>query len=608
MRDWGRLSSPVFTPVMTVLQSIAAQFKQLPSEVSPGPSVKEKDSDVEEKASAEVHIHVADGDHAAGVAGIEAMQVVWGTKGRWILIAGLALMMVIFELDNSTVYNYQTFATSSFSSLSKLSAISTAQTLVSAVIKPVVAKLSDVIGRGESYLLTISCYILSYILCASSATVDIYAGGAMFYAIGQSGTQVLDQIIIADISNQRWRGFAIGSSYFPFLITPWVSAFIVDSVIGGIGWRWGIGMFAILMPFCASFIIITLIFFGRKAKKTGLVVKKRLTIYDFCSLIDLGGMILLLGGFVMLLLPICLAATTPSKWSTAYLDALIGVGAVLLIALVPYERFYAKHPIVPLRYFGNMTIVMSCLLSAFDSIGFAATHTYLYAWCIVAHDYSVRNATFLVYLNGVTQCLVGIGAGWLMYKTRHYKWLLVVGCAIRFVGYGVMMRLRGQDNTMAELFVVQAVQGIGSGIVQTIVVVSAQIVVPHAELAQISSLVLLIGFLGSAVGQSIAGGIYTNTFPARLHARLLNASNEDVTALINSVTSVLPEWGTADRIAVNYAYSDVMRYITIVALVVSVPIMIFGLLLPNRRLGDTHNAAEGTDVAGRQIENASEKQ
>ncbi|TRM65710.1 major facilitator superfamily domain-containing protein [Schizophyllum amplum] len=567
---------------MTVLQSIAAQFKQLPSEVSPGPSVKEKDSDVEEKASAEVHIHVADGDHAAGVAGIEAMQVVWGTKGRWILIAGLALMMVIFELDNSTVYNYQTFATSSFSSLSKLSAISTAQTLVSAVIKPVVAKLSDVIGRGESYLLTISCYILSYILCASSATVDIYAGGAMFYAIGQSGTQVLDQIIIADISNQRWRGFAIGSSYFPFLITPWVSAFIVDSVIGGIGWRWGIGMFAILMPFCASFIIITLIFFGRKAKKTGLVVKKRLTIYDFCSLIDLGGMILLLGGFVMLLLPICLAATTPSKWSTAYLDALIGVGAVLLIALVPYERFYAKHPIVPLRYFGNMTIVMSCLLSAFDSIG-------LYAWCIVAHDYSVRNATFLVYLNGVTQCLVGIGAGWLMYKTRHYKWLLVVGCTIRFVGYGVMMRLRGQDNTMAELFVVQAVQGIGSGIVQTIVVVSAQIVVPHAELAQISSLVLLIGFLGSAVGQSIAGGIYTNTFPARLHARL------------RTLTGVLPEW-------VNYAYSDVMRYITIVALVVSVPIMIFGLLLPNRRLGDTHNAAEGTDVAGRQIENASEKQ
>ena len=55
----------------------------------------------------------------------------------------------------------------------------------------------------------------------------------------------------------------------------------------------------------------------------------------------------------------------------------------------------------------------------------------------MTHNYSVRNATFLVYLNGVTQCLVGIGAGWIMYKMRRYKWMLVVGCAIRFVGYGV---------------------------------------------------------------------------------------------------------------------------------------------------------------------------
>lgn len=37
----------------------------------------------------------------------------------------------------------------------------------------------------------------------------------MFYAVGQSGTQILDQIIIADISNQRWRGFAIGVHTVP---------------------------------------------------------------------------------------------------------------------------------------------------------------------------------------------------------------------------------------------------------------------------------------------------------------------------------------------------------------------------------------------------------
>jgi hypothetical protein len=53
--------------------------------------------------------------------------------------------------------------------------------------------------------------------------------------------------LIADITTPRWRGFALGIAYFPFLITPWVSALIVGQVVGdgGIGWRWGIGMFAI---------------------------------------------------------------------------------------------------------------------------------------------------------------------------------------------------------------------------------------------------------------------------------------------------------------------------------------------------------------------------
>jgi hypothetical protein len=57
---------------------------------------------------------------------------------------------------------------------------------------------------------------------------------------------VLNDIVISDISTMRWRGFAISASFFPFLITPWISGFIVEDVVspGGIGWQWGIWMFA----------------------------------------------------------------------------------------------------------------------------------------------------------------------------------------------------------------------------------------------------------------------------------------------------------------------------------------------------------------------------
>ncbi|RDW62587.1 hypothetical protein BP5796_10889 [Coleophoma crateriformis] len=544
---------------------------------------------------------------ASGVARIEAVQAVWGNHGKYILWAGLAMMMLIFELDNSTVYNYQQYAASSFNKLSLIATLGTATTIISAVAKPPIAKISDVIGRGETYIFTVCCYVLSYILCAKASSFNMYAAGSVFYAIGQSGTQILDQIIISDVSNMRWRGFAYGFSYTPFLVTPWISAFIVQSVIDGIGWRWGIGMFAILMPFSASFIIGTLLYYQRRAKKIGYVVVTKTTVYQFCSLIDLGGVILLCGGFAMLLLPLTLAATTPSKWSTPWVDALIAIGVVALVALIPYEKYLAKHPVLPIHYFKNASIVCACALGFVDSFGFTATHTYIYAWSTVAKNFNARDATFFVYTNGVIQCLIGIGAGAVMYRTRRYKWLMFSGVIVRLIGYGVMIRLRGANNSIAELFIVQCIQGWGSGIVTTLNVVAAQIQVPHSELAQMSSLVLLFSFLGSAIGSAVAGGIYTGTFKGALRKHLgPSVSQSVINTVFNSITGDIPAWGTPERTAAALAYSDVMRYISYAALGTSVLMIPLGLLLPDVKLGDGHNVHQDVPAPEAEASTSSE--
>ncbi|KAJ5563947.1 siderochrome-iron transporter [Penicillium frequentans] len=529
----------------------------------------------------------------AGVSGIEAATAVWGKKGRWLVIIGLAMIMVIYELDNSTVYVYNNYSTSSFDALSKLATLSTAGAVLFAVIKPPIAKLSNVMGRGETYMMTISLYVLSYILMASAKTLNTYAAGYVLYVMGQSGTNIMNDIVISDISNARWRGFAIGISFTPFLVTPWVSGFIVDSVVDGIGWRWGIGMFAILMPFGASFIISTLLYYQIRAKKMGLVLRQRMTVYNFCSQIDLGGVILFSGGFALILVPLTLAATTTSQWKTPYLDALIAVGAVMLIVFPFYETLVSRYPFMPPSYFKNPTISLCLFLIATDSIGFACTHTYLYTWATVARNFSARNATFYNSTNGVMQCLSGIIAGVLMLWTRRYKWLIVVGAVVRLIGYGVMIRLRGASNSMFELFFVQIIQGIGSGIMQTNLLVPAQISVPHGQMPQITALVVCFSFLGSSVGACIAGGIYTNTIGEALKNRLGNEANAAlIQTLSNSITGVAPAWGSPERIAVNLAFSDVLRYMTYTALAASVPALALVWFMPNHKLPDRNNLVE----------------
>jgi MFS family permease len=91
-------------------------------------------------------------------------------------------------------------------------------------------------------------------------------------------------------------------------------------------------MFAIMAPICSAFLIVPLWYYSRKAKKAGLVVTERLSPYEFCSHIDLGGIILLCGGFAMILLPTALSATTPNKWQTPWIGAVLGLGILFLVS------------------------------------------------------------------------------------------------------------------------------------------------------------------------------------------------------------------------------------------------------------------------------------
>ncbi|KAI1077738.1 MFS general substrate transporter [Whalleya microplaca] len=530
-----------------------------------------------------------------GVSTIEAAQAIWGKKGRWLIIAGLCLIMIMYEIDNSTVYIYRNYATSSFQELSKLATLSTAGTIIFAVAKPPIAKLSNVIGRGETYLITISLYILSYIMMASAKTFNTYAAGCVFYSFGQSGTNLMNDIVVADLTTARYRAFGIGLLFWPFLITPWVAGFIVGSVTAptGIGWRWGIGMLAIIMPFCASFIITTLLYYQGKSKKEGLAPVTKVSLYSFCSQIDLGGVVLFSGGLALILIPITLAASTPSSWRTPWIDALIAVGVVLLIALPFYEHYIAKYPVVPTHYFANPTIVLCLLLIALDSVGFQATHTYLYAWATVARGLEARDATFFTYTNGVTQCLVAILIGVAMAKTKRYKWVCVLGSTVRLVGYGVMLRLRGSENSLAEIFVVQLIQGIGSGMVGTTLLIPAQIQVPHAEMPQMTALVICFSSVGGSIGACIAGGIYTGTLQPALWRYLGDgATAQTVATLANSINGVAPPWGTPERTAVNAAFSEVMRYMTYAAVGPSAVAFIGTLFMPDYELPDKKNLVE----------------
>lgn len=120
---------------------------------------------------------------------------------------------------------------------------------------------------------------------------------------------------------------------------------------------------------------------------------------------------------------------------------------------------------------------------------------------------------------------------------------------------------------------------------------------PHKQLAQITALVLCSSFLGSSIGSAIAGGIYSGTFKTQLAEQLgSSASQTLIDGVYNSITGVLPVWGSVKRIAIDQAYSNVMAYFTYTALASSIPSFLFVWFLPNVILPDSHNTAEAPSI------------
>ncbi|KAI6137173.1 major facilitator superfamily domain-containing protein [Pisolithus sp. B1] len=565
-----------------------------------------------------------------GVKKVEAALQVYGRHPRWILFASLALASFVYSLDASTTSAYLTFATSSFGEHSLIGAITVVQSLIVAVGKPVIAKIADVSSRGTAYVTVLCFYVLGYSVIASAQGVGAIAGGIILYAIGNTGMQLLTQIIIADITTLSWRGLVVSLASTPFIINAFVGPNISSAVIKHLGWRWGYGMFAIVMPLVLAPLIATLLWGERKAKKLALVdsllgsarsrarslsrysqssqgseigfqlgytaLKQRLK--RLAEQLDLVGLVLLGAAISLILLPLTMSVRGSLK--SGSIIAMLAVGVALLGIFAYWDIRVAKVPVIAPRFVRNRSVILAAFIGFFDFMSFYLTFTYLYSFVLVVKPWSLVNATYFMQIQTVGLTFSGIIAGICLRYLRRYKYVLVIGLIVRFVGVTMMIHSRGANSSDAELVATQVLQGLGGGLAVVSSQVGAQASVTHADVAIITALVLLLTEIGAATGNACAGAIWSNTMPGNLDKYLPWLTDEQRAELYGSITSVtsLPR-GNPVREGVIQAYDDTMKVMVIASIVASVLPMLLALGMPNWYLGDRQNAVDATDLDGR---------
>ncbi|KAJ7193809.1 drug:h+ antiporter [Mycena pura] len=592
-------------------------------------------------STADEKAHASPGANIAAVSGIqcgvhriEAIQSVWGTKSKIVLWISVALASYMCILDNGTNWAWGSYATMQFGRYQQFAAIQCATSILLAIGKPLFAKLTDAVGRAESIAIALFFYVLGYTVNATTPNMAGLGVGSCIWVLGYSGLQIALQIVIADVTTLRWRpvvsSLSTGGWYFiNFYANGQITAKL--TVPGGLGWRWGYGIYALCYILALSPIIIVLLWAQRQAKAQGKITgnapaeaKPPLSarLRAFAEDVDAVGLLLLAATLALIFracpslsaalrfvfVPVVLAggsyATT--TWHNPAVPAMMVIGGFFALPLfIFWEAKRASHPVVPLRLLRNRTILAACAINFFDFVSFYLTYAELYGFVSATTQWKIGDLVY--YSNAQSLSLTFFGLGWGVIAgalKTGYKASLIAALAIRIIGTGLMFYARTHTNT-AALVMTQIIQGLGGGIASVTSQIGAQGAVPHQDVALATAALLLSAEVGGVVGTAAAGAIWVNRLPVEIANHVPSLNGTEIAGFVGAPTLVrgLAGQAYADMVA---AYSQTMRMLLIPGIVVAIIPLAAAFFVKDFCLLEIQNAVEVKTLDGRRAENAGE--
>ncbi|TKY86581.1 hypothetical protein EX895_004730 [Sporisorium graminicola] len=529
---------------------------------------------------------------------LEDPRALWRRRRGLYLLVYSAIFCVAYvtSLDSNTGYLYLNFACSEYGALASFSTVAIVQQMVFAIAKPPIAKLSDVVGRPQAYVLSLVFYVCGYIIVATTASLRSLIGGICLQSAGTTGIQVLQSIIIADTTTAKWRGLVIGLVNLPFLINFAVAGPMVDLVMRHGGWRFGFAIWTVVVPIAATPLLLTLLVGQRRARRAGLATRSSLTdkpwrqaMRQLARELDLFGLLLFTGGWLLILLPLTLAGHGERQAQVPMTTFVLG-GVGLLVVFGWWET-RASVPILPYQFLTNSAVVCTCLVGVLDFASFYISWTFLSSFVQILKGWDQTKTGYFATTQNVTSTITGIVVGSLMAMTRRYKVLLMMGLVVRLVGVTLMVRYRTADDPTFMLVLCQLLQGIGGGSIAITMQVAVQVTVRHADVAIVTALELLTTEIGAAIGSATAGWMFQTYLPSKLATNLPNMDADELKLVYGSLQKALSyPIGSAERDGIIQSWVEVMRMLSIVAMITLVPAVLLGLAIPDTSLPDVHGA------------------
>ncbi|MCX6080206.1 MAG: MFS transporter [Chloroflexi bacterium] len=449
---------------------------------------------------------------------------------------GLTAVFVTYFLANffmNAINISQPKTVEEFNGMALFSWLIALPALGSAVATLMFGKLSDMYGRRSILLVSLGLFLAGTILAAISTSMALVIAARVILALGQGALAPLCFSVIGDLfpPEQRasWSGMLNLPAGIAATIAPVLGGLITES---SMGWR---GLFWVTAP-------IVLISGGLVAIGIPGNTQKVQQKVDFMGiLVMVIASATLIFGF---------------SWLGAPDTRTMGI-ALVVVSVIAWAGFItvekkAEAPILDPQVLFNRTFITAAASGFMSFFGLLGVMIYspVFAQNVMGVSPTVSGSMLTPF--SMLFAFMGIPAGFVLAKTKKYKWMYIAGYTVLTIAMFIMWTFT--KNTPPWLFVlITALVGFSNGVMPTINTLVAQFAVPKRLMGVAIGAIFFFVMMGMAIAPAILG-LAQNSVPdleAGLKLVFLVGAVTMIASLILVIT--IPEVSMDNEVADNKA-------------------------------------------------------
>ncbi|KAF1847083.1 MFS general substrate transporter [Cucurbitaria berberidis CBS 394.84] len=531
----------------------------------------------------------------------EALRKLWTPRALGCAIGCLLVMNFFMNMTVYTQNVYEPYATSHFDRHSLLATGSIINGIVRIVAYPLLAKLADHFGRPLGFAGGALSMALGNVMFAACRNVDTFLAGGIFDSLGDAWWNITQQIFVADVTSLVNRGilFTLPES-LTAIPTLYGGSYLGEHMLDHSTWRWGYGMWAIVLPVTAIPTIVIMLWMGRRAKHMGLI-RERLSLMHgapsgvfgktkhIVTQLDIIGAFLLIAGLAMTLLPMTIAGRNNThRWEKPSSIVLLIIGVLTFIAFLVWDGKFAPNPIVPYRTIKERNVIVACVTVIIIATSDSIYRPFLSSFLQVAGHYSpgaairVDNAQRVAYNIGALVC------GLSLKYVKQTKPFTILGVVLIILASGLPIYLTNISGTHiaseAAFITSKSLLGVGRGFAQVSLQVALQAVLENDQIAVATAVYLSSLGFGSNLGVTISGAMWNSLLPSRLDNHFNKAESKRIFGSI--VVAKKYKIGSTQRNLIDKCYRETQQRLAIGSICVSGILLVIVFFARNVKLGE----------------------